>query len=131
MKLKSTSTIKLCLADKVMYNMMNEETAMGRWSRLETLYMTKSLSNKLYLKKQHYRLRMTEGTAVNLNYFNNVVSELLSVDVKIDEEDKVLILFSALLESYDHIVINMLYGKETLILEEVMLTLLSNKRQSS
>jgi len=33
-----------------MYNVMDEETIMGLWSRLET-YMTKSLSNKLYLKK--------------------------------------------------------------------------------
>jgi len=56
--------------------------------------MTKCLSNKLYLKKQLYRLRMKEGIAVleHLNFFNKVISELLTVDVKIDEEDKALIL---------------------------------------
>ena len=47
MDLKAASTIQVCLADKVMYNMMDEETAMGLCSRLETLYMTKNLSNKL------------------------------------------------------------------------------------
>jgi len=46
MDLKKTSTIQLCLADEVMYNVMNEETVTGLWSRLET-YMTKNLSNKL------------------------------------------------------------------------------------
>ena len=40
---------------------------------------------------------------------------------------KVLILLSLLLESYDHIIITMLYGKKTLILEEVTSTLLSNE----
>ena len=78
-----------------MYNVMDEETATGLWSRLET-YMMKSLSNKLYLKKQLYGLRMKEGTAVleHLNFFNKVINKLLTIDVKIDEEDKVLILLS-------------------------------------
>jgi len=112
-----------------MYNVMDEETATGLWSRLETLYMTKSFSNKLYLKKQLYGLRMNEGSAVleHLNFFNKVISELLAVDVKIDEEGKTLILLSSLPESYDHIVTTMLYGKETLNLEEVTSTLLSNE----
>ena len=51
MDLNAASTIQLCLADKVMYNVMDEKMVTGLWSRLETLYMTKSLSNKLYLKK--------------------------------------------------------------------------------
>jgi len=86
-----------------------------------------SLSNKLYLKKQLYRLRRKQETAVleHLNFFNKIISELLAVDVKINKEDKVLILLSSLSKSYDHIVTTMLYGKETLILEEVMATLLS------
>ena len=104
-----------------MYNVMDEETPMRLWSRLETLYITKSLSNKLYLKKPLYGLRMKKGTAVleYLNFFNKVINELLTVDVKIDEKDKALILLSSLPKSYDHIITIMLYGKKTLILEEV------------
>ena len=69
----------------------------------------------------------------HLNFFNKIISESLVVDVKINEEDKALILLSSLLELYDHIDTTMLYGKETLILEEVISTLLSNeirKRQN-
>ena len=97
--------------------------------KIRTLYMKKSISDKLYLKKQLYGLRMNEETTVfeHLNFFNKVISELLPVDVKIDEKDKALILLSSLPESYNLIVTTMLYGKETLILEEVTLTLLSNK----
>ena len=126
--MKAASTIQLCLADEVMYNVMDEKMTTNLWSKLETLYMIKSLSNKLYLKKQLYGLQMKEGTTVleHMNFFNKVINELLTVDVKIDEEDKVLILLSSLLESYNHIVTNMLYDKETLILEEVTSTLLSN-----
>jgi len=91
--------------------------------------MTKRLSNKLYLKKQLYDLRMNEGTTVleHLNFFNKIIYELLTVEVNIDEENKVLIVLSSLPESYDHIITTMLYGKKTLILEEITLTLLSNE----
>jgi len=128
MDLKAATTIQLCLADEVMCNVMDEKMATRLCSRLET-YMTKSFSNKLYLKKQLYGLRMNEGTTVSdhLNFFNKVINELLPVDVKIDVEDKALIVLSSLPESYDHIVTNMLYGKKTLILDEVTSTLLSNE----
>ena len=104
MDLKAASTIQLCLPDEVMYNVMDEETTTGLWSRLETLYMMKSLSNKLCLKKQLYGPCMNEGTVMmeHLNFFKKVISELLTIDVKIDEEDKMLILLSSLIESYDY-----------------------------
>ena len=72
---------------------------------------------------------MKERTTLleHLNSFNKIISELLAIDVKINEKDKVLILFSLLLETYDYIVTIMLYEKETLILEEIMTTLLSNE----
>jgi len=90
--------------------------------------MTKSLSNKLYLKKQLYGLHMKEEIAVleYLNFFNKVISELLAVDVKINEEDNALMLLNSLSKLYDYIVTIMLYDKETIILEEIMSTLLSN-----
>ena len=88
MDLKAASKIQLCLANEVLHNVMDEEMIIGSCSRLKILYMTKSLSNKLYLKKQLYRLCMNEGIAVleHLNFFSKVISELLTVDVKIDEE---------------------------------------------
>ena len=75
MDLKAANMIQLCLADEVMYNMMDEEPAMGLWSRLETSY-TKNLSNKLYLQKQLYGLRIKEDTMVlkHLNFFKKVIN---------------------------------------------------------
>ena len=66
--------------------------------KIRDIYMTKMLSKKLYLKKQLYGLRMKEGATVleHLNFFKKVINELLTVDFKIDEEDKVLIFLSSL-----------------------------------
>ena len=108
----------------------DEETVTGLWSRLDTSYMTKSLSNKLYLKKQLYVLCMKKGTTMleHLNFFNKVINELLALDVKIDEEDKTLILLSLLPKLCDHIFTIMLYGqKKPLILGEITSTFLSNE----
>jgi len=129
MDLKAASTIQLYVTDEVICNVTDEKTATGLWSRLEILYMTKSIFNKLYLKKQLYGLCMTKGSAVleHLKFFNKVTNELLTVNLKIDEEDKTLILLSLLSEPYDHIVTTILYGKETLILKDVTSTLLSNE----
>ena len=97
--------------------------------KVRNVVYNKSLSNKLYLKKQLHGLHTKEETMVleHLNCFNKIISELLVVGVKIDEEYKVLILFSSLSESYDHIVPAILHRNETLILEEVMTTLLSKE----
>ena len=72
---------------------------------------------------------MNEGTMTleHLNFINKVISELLTVDVNIDKEDKALILLSSFSQSYDHTVTIILYGKETFILEKVTSTLLSNE----
>lgn len=43
---KAHSTILLALADDIITEIAEEETAFGLWSKLESLYMTKSLTNK-------------------------------------------------------------------------------------
>jgi len=58
-----------------------------------------------------------------LNFLNKIISKLLDVDVKIDEEDKALILLNSFPESYDHIFTTTLYGKRTFILKETTSTL--------
>jgi len=100
MDLKTVSTIQLCLTDEVMYNVMDEEITTELWSRLE-MHMMKSLSNKLYLKKQLYGLRVNEGITEleHLNFFNKIINKLLVVNVKIDKEDETLILLSSLSQS--------------------------------
>src|SRR4051812_27261510 len=91
--------------------------------------MTKSLSNKLYTKKQLYCLRMKEGTPIlqHLNLFNKIASDLLALEVKLEEEDKAMLLLGSLPASYDHLLTSIMYGKETLELEDVRVVLINNE----
>ena len=78
--------------------------------------MSKGLSSKLFMKKQLYSLRMKEGTPIlqHLNAFNRILCDLLALEVKIEEEDKSLMLLSSLPSSYDHLTTTIMYDKETL-----------------
>ena len=80
MDVKATSIIKICLADEVMYNVMDETLAVGLWLKLG-LYMMNS--DKLYLKKRLYSLRMKEGAFIleHMNIFYKIVSDLLYLEV--------------------------------------------------
>ena len=73
---KARSKIRLCLLDSVLVNVFGEDTAKKLWDKLGNLYQSKSLVNKLFLRKKLYLLRMNEGDLVSehLNAFNTGVS---------------------------------------------------------
>ena len=66
-------------------------------------------------------MQMAEGTIISdhLSVFNEIVSELESIGVKIDDEDKALRLIWSLSSSYKHMQPILMYGKETVIFSEV------------
>ena len=69
---KVATTIRLCLADDVMYHVMDEESPTTIWLKLESRYMSKLLMNKLYLKQKLYGLKMAESSDLSqhINVFN-------------------------------------------------------------
>ena len=113
-KMRHVSTIRMCLADEVMYHVRHEESSIAIWLKLESQYMSKSLTNKLLLKKK-YGLKMAEGSALDehINLFNQIIRDLNRVDVKFKEEDMALILLNSILESYDNLVTTLIWGKES------------------
>ncbi|KAJ4703588.1 Retrovirus-related Pol polyprotein from transposon TNT 1-94 [Melia azedarach] len=118
---KAHSTIMLCLADDIITEVAEEETAQGLWVKLEGLYMTKSLTNKLFLKQRLFSLRMQEGMPLrdHLDQLNTILLELRNIDVKVEDEDAALILLVSLPLSYENFVQSFIVGKDTVSLEEV------------
>ncbi|GKE52109.1 hypothetical protein Tco_1487265 [Tanacetum coccineum] len=121
---KAHSAMILCLGNKVLREVTGEKTAAGVWSKLETLYMTKSLANKLYLKKKLYTGRKISE---HIDEFNKIVLDLANIEVKFKDEDLALLLLTSLPASYEHFVDTLLYGREALTLEDVMATLNSKE----
>ncbi|GJU39119.1 retrovirus-related pol polyprotein from transposon TNT 1-94 [Tanacetum coccineum] len=113
----------------VLREVTGETSASGVWSKLKTLYMTKSLANKLYLKKKLYTFYMPVGRKISehVDEFNKIVFDLANIEVKFKDEDLALLLLNSLTASYEHFVDTLLYGREALTLEDVMATLNSKE----
>lgn len=75
--MKDRSVIRLCFADEVQYNILNEDSAGKLWLKLESLYTTKSLMNRLYLKQKLYILRMREGMGIS-EHLNKLIRLFVS-----------------------------------------------------
>ena len=98
--------------------------------------MTKSLTNRIYLKRQLYSLRIKEGTKVaeHLNVFNTLIFQFSNMEGKIQEEDKAITLLCSLPKSWDHFVTSIsLSTVDSLKFESVVGALLSEevRRKSS
>ena len=91
--------------------------------------MSNSLTNRLYLKKQLYGLKMSEGSDVrdHINQFNKYITQLLSLEVEIEAEDQAIILLSSLPRSYETLVTTLFVGKTTLKVDKVSLALLETE----
>ena len=91
--------------------------------------MSKTLTQKLYLKQKLYGLKMQQGSdlADHINVFNQLIANLGKVDEKIDDEDKAIILLCSLPGSYEHLVTTLSYGKEDVNVDEIVTALLGHE----
>lgn len=55
---KAHSAIILCLGDKALRQVAKEKSAAAIWLKLESLYMTKSLVNRLFMKQGYILSRL-------------------------------------------------------------------------
>ncbi|KAH9751397.1 hypothetical protein KPL71_014282 [Citrus sinensis] len=128
---KARGTIILSLADSAIREVAKEPTIADLWAKLESIYMKKSLGNMLYIKKRMFTLKMVEGTSLDdhLDEFNKVCDTLETIDAAFDDEDKALLLISSLPKSYGNFVDALMYGRQTLSLDEVKLALNTKELQ--
>ncbi|GJT63917.1 retrovirus-related pol polyprotein from transposon TNT 1-94 [Tanacetum coccineum] len=126
---KAHSALLLCLDNKVLREVNKEDLLRVVWLKLETLYMIKSLANKLYLKKKLFTFYLDSGKKLSerIDEFNKLVGDLANIDVEIDDEDQALMLLTSLPSSYDNFVETLLYGRESLTLEDVLSSLNSRE----
>ncbi|GKF27355.1 hypothetical protein Tco_0083249 [Tanacetum coccineum] len=95
---KAHSALLLCLDNKVLREVNKENSAAGVRNNL----------NKI-------------------DEFNKLIGDLANIDVDIDDEDQTLMLFRSLPSSYDNFVDILLYGMESLTLEDVLSSLISRE----
>jgi len=131
---KARSAIVLCLRYKVLWDVAKEPTAMSMWSKLESLYMTKYLAQRQFLKPQLYAFKMVESKAVTeqLTEFNKILDDLENIEMNLEDEDKEILLLRALSRSFESFKDTMLNGKAGAdTLEKVQAALRTNELTKS
>ena len=73
---KALGTIRLCLAASVDFNISKEKTTIDLINALVKLYEKPSASNKVFLMKRLFNMKMSEGGSIadHLNEFNTVTN---------------------------------------------------------
>jgi hypothetical protein len=117
---KTRSVIVLCLGDNALRDVAKEPTVASMWSKLESLFMTKSLVHRQFLKQQLY----SKGIMEQLTEFNKILDNLKNIEVHLEDEDTYILLLCALPRSFESFKDTMLYGKEDAVtLEEAQAAL--------
>ncbi|TXG54059.1 hypothetical protein EZV62_019315 [Acer yangbiense] len=124
-------TIILNLSDNVLREINDEKTACDVWKKLESLYLTKSLTNKIYLKERLFGFKMdaSKGLGKNLDDFKKMTIKLANdgEDEKLSDENEAIILLNSLPDSFKDVKAAIKYGRSSLSLEECISALKSKE----
>jgi hypothetical protein len=80
------------------------------------------MAKKLFLRKKLYLLRMNNGDSIieHLNSFNTIISQFLSIYIKIIEEEKCISFLCSLSDSWDNLVVAIGSNNTTLKIDDVV-----------
>jgi len=90
--------IRSYLTQDIKYHVLYETSTRQLWEILEKKYLTKSIESCLQLKKRLYHFQIKRGLSIDehMKNYTKLLTDLVNVDVKIDEKDKVVILLNSL-----------------------------------
>jgi hypothetical protein len=122
----------LCLEASVAFNISKEKTTEDLMKALAKLYEKPLASNKVFLMKRLFNMKMLEGGSVadHLNEFNMVTNQISYVKVNFDDEVRALLILYSLSESWKGLVMavsNSAFGSNTLKFDDVIGVILRRK----
>ncbi|KAD4178745.1 hypothetical protein E3N88_27336 [Mikania micrantha] len=105
---KAHSAIILCLGDRVLREVSKETTVASVWL---------------------YTFQMASGKSLedHTDEFNKLILDLENIEVELDDEDRAIIFLSSFPQMYEHFVDTLMFGRESLSMEEVLAALNSRE----
>nr|CAN70013.1 hypothetical protein VITISV_017116 [Vitis vinifera] len=118
---KAQSAIILSLGDTMLREVAKAKPTAELWLKLESLYMTKSLANRLHKKIKLYTFKITPGMSIeeHFDHFNKIILDLENIDITVSNEDKAILLLTSLDASYTNMKEAIMYGRDSMTFDEV------------
>jgi transposase InsO family protein len=103
---KARVTICLALSDSVLATVRSCETAVSVWEKLASVFESKSLVNRLFMRRKLLTMKMSEGDALSthINMLKTLAEQLAAIGAQTSEEDLVMTLLMSLPPSYEHFI---------------------------
>jgi hypothetical protein len=129
---KALGTIRLCLEATMDFNISSEKIMEDLMKKLASLYEKPSASNKVFLMKHLFNMKVSEGGSItdHLNEFNTVTRQLRSVKVRFDDEIRALLILCSLAKRWNSLVMdvsNSVFGSNTLKFDDFVGVILSEE----
>ena len=101
---KAIATICQYLAKNVYFNVSGEKTTKGLWKKLHDLYEKNTVSNKVFLMKKLYNLKMKEGALVakHLNAFHIITNQFASIKIILDDAIRAILLMCSMPDNIEN-----------------------------
>ncbi|KAM2780700.1 hypothetical protein COP1_015809 [Malus domestica] len=131
MNRKAIGTIRQWVDDSAFHHVSNETNASKFWTNLESLFEKKTPAKKAFLIKELIHVKYKDGLSVaeHLNNFQNIINQLATMKMTIEDELQALLLLGSLPDSWETFVVSVSNSAPTgvLTLDNVKNSLLNEE----
>lgn len=130
----------LNLSNNVLRQVIDEDSPLKIWNKLNALYETKDTHNKMYLRERFFTYKMdpSKPLSENLDEFKKLTSEFKTMGEKIGDENEAFVLLNSLPDAYKEVKTALKYGRDSITTQVIIsairtkeLEILSQKKDSN
>ena len=105
---KTIRCIRQCIDVSVFHHMSQEINAEALWEKLKSLYERKTTQNKASIARKLVNLKLKEGKSIadHLSEFQDLVNQMVTMKLVVDDELQALLLLSSLPDSLETLVVS-------------------------
>ena len=106
---KTIGCIRQCIDVSVFHHVFQETNAEDLWEKLRSLYERKTAQNKDFIARKLVNLKLKEGKSIakHLSDFQDLVNQIVTMKLVIDDELQALLPLSSLPDSWETLVVSL------------------------
>ena len=106
---KTIGCIRQCIDVSVFHHVSQETNAEDLWEKLRSLYKRKTAQNKAFIARKLVNLKLKEGKSIakHLSEFQDLVNQMVTMKLIIDDELQALLFLSSLPNSWETLVVSL------------------------